>query len=282
MNTSTGISLAIPTYNRYGFLLEAMEKVVDDSRISEIIVSDDKSTDGSYERLQKLFTTPKYAKVKLRQNANNLDCYRNKCEAVLACSLPWVILLDDDNVMDSSYVDALYRLQEWDPDVLYLPELAKPSFDYRQFAGLTINRSNVASFLKFPVKTEPVPLPKEERKTKPSYARRLGWVGGPVNRRAVPTDEDKKSMGRFKCSLNTGNYFLHRENWLSVWDGSLNPHTSDTIYQNHNWLSAGKSLFFVPGMHYYHRIHTGSHFKLNQKKTGSFEKEVERMIENLI
>ena len=55
MNTSTGVALAIPTYNRYDFLLEAMEKVVDDSRISEIIVSDDKSTDGSYERLQKLF-----------------------------------------------------------------------------------------------------------------------------------------------------------------------------------------------------------------------------------
>ncbi len=66
-----------------------------------------------------------------------------------------------------------------------------------------------------------------------------------------------------------------------MWDGSVNPHTADTIYQNFNWLRAGKQLVIVKGLRYFHRVHDGSHFKLNRKKTGSFAAEVEQKLSML-
>lgn len=78
--------------------------------------------------------------------------------------------------------------------------------------------------------------------------------------------------------LNAMNYFVHCASYLKVWDGSVDPHTSDSIYQNYNWLNSGRSIMVVPGVSYQHLVHSGSHYKLNNHKAKDFHKEVEAKI----
>lgn len=239
MSPETKISLAIPTYNRFDLLLECFAQVLDDPRIGEIVISDDASNDGSWEKIRSIFGGQlKYLKVVYRRNEKNLDCYRNKMEAVKACSNDWVILFDDDNVITPAYLDALFRWQTdtWEKYTAYLPEFAFPNFNYNAFAGETFDHQNVF-----------------------------------------------QHMGRksFTTMLNTANYFFHRDTWLACWDPNVNPHTADSIYQNYRWLAAGNSLYVVPGLQYFHRVHDGSHYKRENHKTGNFAQQIENKLKAL-
>jgi len=72
-----------------------------------------------------------------------------------------------------------------------------------------------------------------------------------------------------KCStmLNAMNYFVRREAFLSCWDGSIDPVTSDSLFHNYNFLKAGGSVYVTPGLRYTHRIHDGSHYRQNVSRT---------------
>jgi glycosyltransferase involved in cell wall biosynthesis len=92
-----------------------------------------------------------------------------------------------------------------------------------------------------------------------------------INRKFVSGFVDMKMAD---TALNTANYFVNREWYLKVWDGSVNPHTADTIFHNYNHLAAGGDIFVVPGMQYEHRVHDGSHYKTRNHLTGNFYNEV--------
>ena len=229
------ISLALTHYNRFKLLLEAIREVQDHPAISEIVISDDASTDGSWERLLRHFRTN--SKVKLFRNERNLDCYANKAKAVERATCDWVILFDSDNILPLAYLETLLnKIPIWCPNSAYLPVFASPHFDYRAFTGLIVTRQNVAQF--------------------------MGQRG-------------------FTTALNTANYFFNRNEYLKVWDGSVNPHTADSIYQNYRWLKAGNTLVFVRDLTYFHRVHSQSHYKLNCRKTGTFAREIETKLRNM-
>jgi glycosyltransferase involved in cell wall biosynthesis len=228
------VSLALTHFNRFDFLLEAVAQVQSDPRIREIVISDDASTDGSYEKLLSHFA--RNPNVLLSRNAQNLDCYRNKKEAVERAPSDWVILFDSDNVMGPDYLDALFHEMPWDPSTAYLPTYAAPLFDYRHLGGLTVDKHNVARCL------------------------------------------DRPS---FLTALNTANYFFNRNEYSRVWDGRVDPHTADSLWQNYNWLKDGNRLYFVPGLHYKHRVHAGSHYKTECHKTGNFAKQIERKLREM-
>ena len=69
--------------------------------------------------------------------------------------------------------------------------------------------------------------------------------------------------------LNAANYFINTLSWLSVWDGDVDPVTSDSIFQCYNWLNAGYKIKIVKGLHYEHSVHDGSHYKNNVSRTPS-------------
>lgn len=85
----------------------------------------------------------------------------------------------------------------------------------------------------------------------------------------------------FLTALNTANHFFQRDKYLHVWDPAANPHTADSIFMNYRWLEVGFALQFVPGMHYGHRVHSGSHYKQNVHKTGSFARTIEAKLRSL-
>lgn len=238
--SKTPISISIPTHCRPEMLTESFREVLDDERIREVAISDDCSPDGSYQTIVEKWR--KHPKVVLSRNKSNVDCYRNKRQAVELSTSEWTILLDDDNIIGPDYLDALWKLPEWDPNVIYCPDFAKPHFNYTAFAGHLIDRTNVGI-----------------------------WM----SQRKVPGSSE------FKTALNTCNYFVHRESYLSVWNGSIDPLTADTMFHAYNWLESGRSIFIVPGLRYQHRIHKGSHYARNHKRTGEFAHQIERKLREL-
>lgn len=215
------ISLCITTYNRTDLLFESFAQVIDDDRISEIVIVDDHSDIEVFNKVSEFCAN--IPKVKLYRNEKNLDCYRNKREAVSKACNEWVIIFDSDNIMTKEYVNSLIEHnQYWAYDRVLNPSFSKPHFDFRQHQGLFVTKDNV---------------------------------------------NDTINSGSFQTMLNAMNYFVNRDEFLRVWDGSVDPVTSDSLYQNYNWLKAGNSIYVVPGLEYEHRVHNGSHYQNNVRRT---------------
>lgn len=214
------ISICIPTWNRYEMTIKAIEQVIDDNRISEIVIVDDCSTNGDDKRLLE-WSTDKKRLVTVYKNDTNLDCYRNKHQAIAKATGDWCILFDSDNILTTEYIDTLYNIPEWGIHTIYQPVYSRPHFDFRNYAGLTLTRMNVSQF----------------------------------------TDTN------IMTALNAMNFFINREQYIKVWDGSIDPVTSDSIYFNYCWLSAGNKIYMTPELEYDHIVHSGSHYQNNVNRT---------------
>ncbi len=142
------LSLCITTYNRFELLKESYAQVVDDPRISEIIIVDDCSTEpGIKEKVNSLTG----GKVKVFHQVRNQGMSRNKCDAIAYASNPWVIIFDSDNIIAPDYLVALEMdmqkngrpPESW----ILMPSFAKPDFDYRKFSGKTYSRNNIKELI---------------------------------------------------------------------------------------------------------------------------------------
>jgi glycosyltransferase involved in cell wall biosynthesis len=142
------ISLCITTYNRYDLTLESFRQVLDDPRISEIVIVDDNSKP---ETSCLLFNTlSRYDKVRFYVNQENIGMSRNKARAIEYAHNEWCILFDSDNVIDGSYLDAI-PFDRLSKGYIYCPSFAKPQFDYRKFEGMVINSETAKSIINKPM-----------------------------------------------------------------------------------------------------------------------------------
>lgn len=138
------LSLCITTFNRYDLLKESYAQVIDDPRISEIIIVDDCSTEpGIKEKVNSLAG----GKVKIFHQVENRGMSRNKADAISYASNPWVVIFDSDNKLGKDYLDALETVGAFAENTLYLPVAANPRFDYRKFSGLAITAGNIGKFM---------------------------------------------------------------------------------------------------------------------------------------
>jgi glycosyltransferase involved in cell wall biosynthesis len=137
------ISLVLTSYNRDAMTIRAYSGIVDDERIGEVIIVDDCSADKYKDRLKRLANHPK---VKLFLNQKNLGCYKNKAYAISQATFGYVIILDSDNYVDKSYLDAVYSC-DWEKGKILAPDFAKPHFNYTNFSGKTIDRQTVKQHL---------------------------------------------------------------------------------------------------------------------------------------
>lgn len=135
------LSLAITTFNRYDLTIQSFAKVIDDERIDDVVLLDDASTDGSYERLRDYFNGNE--KVTVRRQAANRGMSVNKSHAIALCKNAWVIIFDSDNQLSTNFLDALEAVGDFKDDTLYLPVGALPNFPYAKYSGQTIDRNNI-------------------------------------------------------------------------------------------------------------------------------------------
>lgn len=233
------ISLCLTTWNRDSMTFDAFRQLLSDDRVTEIVIVDDHSDQRIYNNL--VFMCNGLEKVKIFRNDENLDCYRNKRQAVKHATNEWVIIGDSDNVFTKAYIDALLT-KEWEVDTLWQPSFARPHFNFKAYMGHYISKRNVGQYM---------------------------------------------GDDTFKTMLNAMNYFVNRDEFLRVWDGSVDPVTSDSIFHNYNWLKAGNSIYVCPGLEYDHRVnnHDGqapSHYSMKHRMTpNGFHRSIEDKIKNL-
>ena len=142
------ISLCLTNYNRLELLLKSFADVYDDTRIGEIVISDDASDIGIYNELKLI--TDNMPKVKLYRNGKNMDCFVNKAISITLARNEYVILLDSDNQISKEYIDKIYE-EEWEENKALMPDWAMPNFDYRSYSGVTITKENVADYIDLPM-----------------------------------------------------------------------------------------------------------------------------------
>ncbi len=71
----------------------------------------------------------------------------------------------------------------------------------------------------------------------------------------------------FEVCCNAANFFVNKNEYLKVWDGSVDPVTSDSIYFMSKWFEEGNMLYIIPNLHYEHKVHDGSHYQNNVART---------------
>ena len=234
------LSLCITNYNRTDKVIRAFEQVVNDDRISEIIIVDDCSSIPNFQELVRL-TDPFGQKVKIYRNEENLGMSLNKVESIKKASNDWCILFDSDNIIDSSYLDALQNYHHFpaiktSENLIFCPDFAKPQFNYQCYSEKLFSSDNIKPFL------------------------------------------HESEMG---CLLNTCNYVVNKHSYLEVFDFNPEIMGTDTLWFNYLWLKSGRYFYVVPGMQYQHEVHDGSewlkHASYNIKKG----EEIIELIENL-
>lgn len=127
--------------------MESFENILDDERISEVVVVDDCSDEEIYNKVK--HAVKEMDKVFLHRNFVNIGMGANKARAIELAKNEWVLLLDSDNVVKSDYLDALYNVPLFQADeyMMYCPEWAMPAFDYREFSGCFVDKYNIRDFI---------------------------------------------------------------------------------------------------------------------------------------
>ena len=117
------LTIAIPTYNRYETLKEAIDSIAEQWKETlsdkvEIIISDNGSTDNTDE----ITSYPGFNKVKARyyRNKNNIGPDRNFFNCWDKANGKYVMLLSDDDVLFPGTIEACVEILDKDPDILYL------------------------------------------------------------------------------------------------------------------------------------------------------------------
>lgn len=137
------LTLAITVYNRWDLLLESFAQVIDDPRIDEILIMDDASKDEYWNKIKEL---PKFNdKIKVVRQLSNQGMSRNKMSAVLNSKNEWVILFDSDNVIGKDYLDSIPETLK--VNTIYMPCFARPTFDFRKFSELIIEKEDAAAWI---------------------------------------------------------------------------------------------------------------------------------------
>lgn len=137
-------TLAITTHNRYELLLESFAEVINDDRISEVVIVDDCSEKKYWDSIKDL---DKFnPKIRVIRQAENRGMSQNKADAIAYAKNEWVIIFDSDNIIKPDYLDAIPPVL--DNYRIYLPDFAWPNFDYRKFANMVIDFKTAPRFVK--------------------------------------------------------------------------------------------------------------------------------------
>ncbi|MEN9251766.1 MAG: glycosyltransferase [Thermostichales cyanobacterium BF4_bins_65] len=238
------LSLAIPVYNRAKQVINSFTAVLGDPRIGEIVLCDDASED--YEDLEEEIHRLGSVKVKLFQNLHNLKAFHNKAKAVSLCQNDWVILLDSDNCIDSTYLDAFFGEGSFCSQILYCPSFARPHFDFSSLANMLLKAEDLFLLSQF----------------------------------AEAIEDERIGASIWSALINCGNYVFHRETYLSVYktyevfaDFVGEPYAADVAYLNVLWLRQGYGMKIVPNMEYDHPISADAFsFCYVQEKNHAYQK----------
>jgi glycosyltransferase involved in cell wall biosynthesis len=228
------ISVVIPHYNNTLFIKDTLAPLIDDNRINEIIICDDKSNDFDLlkEIVVSIENNNSQKKIKLYQNDTNLGCYHNKLKSISYCSNDWAILLDSDNIYDTKCLDILFNIKNWETDTIYAPMWAKtfpgdiaPNLNYSKYKNIIIDKN--------------------------IYLHEF-------------------NDNHFQCLINTCNYFLPVKPYIgcmSLYNYNRTFIDSlDSAVLFTDWLYHKNKIYVVDDLIYKHRLHSNSNYMISSAR----------------
>lgn len=221
------ISVAIPHHNRGERIHRPLRNILNDDRVSEILIVDDASASEDYEALvRNVRDLDKNNKVRILRHEQNLGAMGNKLACVQNASSEWLILLDSDNTIFRNYLDAVFSLPIWDPSIFYCPCWAFPYFRFQPLLGEQLDFQRVAELC---------------RDTTLRKIFLLNDGNYLVNREAYLT------------------------NFAPL--AELRHDVADVMVATYLWLSNGNRLEVIPDAHYVHRIDASSFWMRTQEES---------------
>lgn len=124
------VSVLMTVYNRRDYLAAAVQSVLASSFSDfELIISDDCSTDGSWEIAQQLAETDE--RIRIHQNVQNLRDYGNRMQAASLATGEYLKYVDSDDMIYSHGLEVMVQsMQQFPQAALALshasPELPEP------------------------------------------------------------------------------------------------------------------------------------------------------------
>ena len=214
------ISLAITHFNRSSLVVGALCNALYDDRIDDIIIYDDASSPEEFSRMQANIANLS-PKISIRRGEQNFGAYKSKIMAISHCKNEWAIILDSDNALSETYVDRLYHISAWNPQLIYCPTSANPYFNFKLFSDTEINLEKARELI----------------------------LNNPNPRLFRNFINDGNYF------VNVQKYLDCAED-----NQDICVQASDVAAFNYLWLTSGGSLYAVSNLSYYHRQHSGSYW----------------------
>lgn len=118
MNSTPLVSVFLPTYNQLNYVSESLESVLQqDYPNLEIVVGDDHSTDGTWERVQE-YQQRFPDKIKAFRNPQNLGITGNCNRIIEKCTGKYVVFSAGDDLYLPGKISSQVQLMEASPDVV--------------------------------------------------------------------------------------------------------------------------------------------------------------------
>ena len=221
------VSVVIPAFNHEEFVTEAIVSLYDQShRDMELVVVDDCSPDGTYERLAGLFELSwmrdRFTDVKLLRNAENLGAALTINFGVENTSADIVCIMNSDDIFDSERISKMSALISEDNQLI--------------FSGIEC------------IDQHSMPIHSDEART---FER--------INDRSVEYPFISHSLITENRAISTGNLVFTR----SLFDkcGPFQP-----LRYCHDWMFVLNSIIYtepvlIPEALYKYRIHGGNSYK---------------------
>lgn len=120
MNKKLKISVAMGSFNGEAFLKEQLESIrVQTLPPSELVVSDDASSDGTLEILYSFKKTCDFP-VKIIINTKNIGINKNFENAIAHCSGEFIALADQDDIWQPAKIETIVSIFQKNPDCGYV------------------------------------------------------------------------------------------------------------------------------------------------------------------
>lgn len=237
------ISLGIPTYNSSKYLWDCIKTSINCDFITEIVIHDDGSNETEYRNICKIINSLNNNKIKVFRSDKNQKAFINKYFTVQHCTSDWVYLFDSDNWFDECIFNTIKSLDYNKTDTCYIG------------SKLLMSDGNITEY---------------------NYNDKIFDLK--VTKKYI-----KSSMHKLSWFLNSGNFIVNREQYLTTQKKFFTNYpyhaNVDVLLFSFYWLISGNKYEIVDNLYHHHRIRPGNYFMEN----GGYENiEVIRSIFSLL
>lgn len=138
------LSLCLTSHNQTKEVMQSFQAIVDDPRVSEIIIIDDGSKKQSYAALQK--KCEGVSKIKLFRCDKQKGARDSMILSVEKATFSRCIVFDSRNQITKEYVSGYETAYNYDT-VINMPTKGMPLFDCQRFSKWLITAGNVKTFM---------------------------------------------------------------------------------------------------------------------------------------